>query len=633
ILPGGNWLTYQSNQAIYVAQLDSRTGDVFNPQRVDSGAARLLETFNGPEFGVDAQGWAIFYAKPSQDEISIWRASPDANGGFRTEAITQNASYLSQLASRNAQAEHTRLAAIRESWQAGTAVWLDESDGQTGGEIAAIENGVSSVRWVDDSFLLTFSQRSGPAQGQVHVLDTTSNQITQISTDDGDKTDPYGWFAPEYNGELLILAIVDNSSIAVYHAETGERLATFRPPPSASFDFVSSAEPFVVDGRSYMSLVIKDANNNRQRFTDSEVWLFGLDDYAERCDSGESGLARSDPEVFIGTSAVFVYYNVINGPSAPYEMRRCQSNIPLGASSAQTQSTPTCQNIPAQSTNAALTQNMAPYVVCHQPTQAQQNHLLVFLPGTGATPSDYQAFVQEAANMGMHAIGLTYPNDRSVNLQICLNDPDPDCHAKVRYEVITGQDTHADVNVNMDNSITGRLMALLTSLHASQPTAGWAQYIDGDQPRWESIVIAGHSQGAGMAAYIAHEHIVARAVLFAWVDIARGRAVNWILDSPPATPAERIYHFEHVDDRARGEFAKEQMFAAWGLNRLGQVEVDRVAPPYEDAHLLLTALAPARQTARPSAGAHNMVVADDFTPMENGQAVLAPVWRYLLGQP
>lgn len=32
---------------------------------------------------------------------------------------------------------------------------------------------------------------------------------------------------------------------------------------------------------------------------------------------------------------------------------------------------------------------------------------------------------------------------------------------------------------------------------------GWAQYLDGDEPRWARITLTGQSQVGGMAAYLA----------------------------------------------------------------------------------------------------------------------------------
>lgn len=232
--------------------------------------------------------------------------------------------------------------------------------------------------------------------------------------------------------------------------------------------------------------------------------------------------------------------------------------------------------------------------------------------------------------MGLHAVGLQYRNARSVNLQICRRDPDPNCHELVRREVIFGEDLHPGVSVDAENSITRRLTETLRIMRASDPDGGWEQYLDANgDPLWDQIVVAGHSQGAGMAAYIAHNFDVDRAILFAWTDIYRGSVASWILDTN-ATLGDDIYVFEHLDDRTRGEQARADMRAAFGVTAFGEANIDDTEPPYNNAHSLVTAMDTFVQGPRPSASAHNVVIADDFTPVVDGVPVLRDVWRYLL---
>ena len=134
--------------------------------------------------------------------------------------------------------------------------------------------------------------------------------------------------------------------------------------------------------------------------------------------------------------------------------------------------------------------------------------LWVFLPGTGATPDYYTLLNNEAVKTGLHAICLRYPNDESVNIQICPYDWDNDCHEKLRKEIVTGENVFDHVEVDRDNSIEGRLRNLLQYLRDTYSEEEWGQYLDQqDQIVWSTIVISGHSQGAGHAMYIAkHEN-------------------------------------------------------------------------------------------------------------------------------
>lgn len=78
--------------------------------------------------------------------------------------------------------------------------------------------------------------------------------------------------------------------------------------------------------------------------------------------------------------------------------------------------------------------------------------------------------------------------------------------------MITGEDVSPLVSVNAANSITGRLVSLLTYLNSNFPTEGWGQYLTNGQPRWDLITVAGHSQGGGHAGYLAKLVSLDRAV-------------------------------------------------------------------------------------------------------------------------
>ncbi len=121
----------------------------------------------------------------------------------------------------------------------------------------------------------------------------------------------------------------------------------------------------------------------------------------------------------------------------------------------------------------------------------RRGKLWVFLPGTGATPDYYTMLTQEAAKAGLHSVCLRYPNDESVNIQICPEDSDSDCHEKVREEIINGVDVSEHVKADSANSITGRLKSLLLYLRSEFPDEGWGQYLDSDnEVVWSSVVIA-----------------------------------------------------------------------------------------------------------------------------------------------
>jgi hypothetical protein len=139
------------------------------------------------------------------------------------------------------------------------------------------------------------------------------------------------------------------------------------------------------------------------------------------------------------------------------------------------------------------------------------------------------------------------------------------------------------------------------------------------------LVIAGHSQGGGHAAFIGKRYCVARVVMLgspADRCFAAGGPAPW-LATPGQTPAERYYGFAHARDHGI-----ERISPAWdllGLGALGAVvNVDREASPYLGTHRLIS------DRPVPSDKFHASVATDAATPRApDGTPFYAPVWEYL----
>jgi hypothetical protein len=232
--------------------------------------------------------------------------------------------------------------------------------------------------------------------------------------------------------------------------------------------------------------------------------------------------------------------------------------------------------------------------------------LFVMLPGTKGPPRAYPGLLRNAAAGGYHALALAYRNDLAVNKLCTLRDAG--CHEAIRHEVITGDDTSPLVEVTRPDSIENRLVRALAHL-------GWNQYLLGaDAVDWSRVTIAGHSQGGGHAAFIARDHAVHRAVLFAATEPA-----EWT-DDRLATDVDRIYGFVHSDDDVFRPVSR-----SW--SKLGlpsdPVDVDATSFPFDGAHQLVTSV----RSDQP----HGAVAVDFFTPMVGEQPLYADVWCHVLG--
>lgn len=205
------------------------------------------------------------------------------------------------------------------------------------------------------------------------------------------------------------------------------------------------------------------------------------------------------------------------------------------------------------------------YVLFNADTGPNAN-LLVFLPGTHGTPPGPVRFLKAAADAGYRVISLDYNDEPAVNVY-CPRRPDPQCTEKFRRMRIYGDGTA--LSPRIDNtpaeSIINRLVKLLQYLDRQDPQQKWGDYLQDGAPDWERIALAGQSQGAGMAAFIAQRHEVARVILFSspWdftlTDGNVRQLARWV-SAPGKTPPERWYGGYHERENMAGLIA--QAYAA-----------------------------------------------------------------------
>jgi len=260
-------------------------------------------------------------------------------------------------------------------------------------------------------------------------------------------------------------------------------------------------------------------------------------------------------------------------------------------------------------------------------TVTQKEKLFLFFPGTGAVPFNYREILKHAANLGYHAIGLTYPNSEAINT-ICLTTNDTTCHSRARLEVFDGEDRHSSVNVDANNCIERRTLKLLQYLNITFPSENWGQYYSGNQILWNKIIVSGHSQGGGHAGIISKIKLVDRVVMFAamdWISLLN-RNADWITWNG-LTPQDKYYGFIHQYDESV-DFTK--CLTTWnnyGMNKYGGlILVDTSAIPYYNTHKLYTLRTPANDPTK----FHASVVADAVTPFDQNIPIYAAVWTYMI---
>jgi predicted esterase len=266
-------------------------------------------------------------------------------------------------------------------------------------------------------------------------------------------------------------------------------------------------------------------------------------------------------------------------------------------------------------TDAAITRFNDPHVVVFSPGVAPSADLLIFMPGTGGDPANVSDFLNVAASQGYRVVSLAYDDTPAV-VAVCPQDPDPDCSAKVRQKRIFGDNTTTRIDDRKAESIVNRLVKLIAALDRTHPSEGWGQYLDGGAPNWSRIAVSGHSQGAGMAAYIAQKVRVARVILFSspWDFYGRNQELApWVYEGPGATPPDLWF----------GAYHKKENTAVLIAEAYKALKIP-------EAHVRVFTLEPSRKIG--GNPYHLSMVGNGTTPRDAaGAPAYASEWRFLVG--
>jgi hypothetical protein len=265
---------------------------------------------------------------------------------------------------------------------------------------------------------------------------------------------------------------------------------------------------------------------------------------------------------------------------------------------------------------------IAPNAANYAARTTVESPLLLFLAATGHHPSQYKDFLTVARQHGYHVLALDYWNNGMPVERICGTNAT--CYTDVQRNRLDGSHPSAFSSVNQANSILNRLQDSLAHLRTVDPAGHWQQYLTGHSINWSDVVVAGHSQGGGEAAYISHIHSLRGVLMFSSpVDSDAGINASW-MSRPGATPSSRMYGF---DDS--GDMFSARIIASWnalGMGKFAHTANDVSALPTGSHELVSTrALGDPRQS--------HLRDITDAVPMVGRAPVFGPVWNWMLSQP
>lgn len=359
-LPGGARMTFVDQQRrIWVAELDPRTGLTRSKTGQDILAGENWAPFkysqNGPEWCLDKQGAAVVFTVLDKDNVpQVAKTRLNAEGAQPTQILTGG--------------PQRSFSPFGTMWAEDASAWLAFAHGGRGYadyfvrlfDVARPEKtfdvpyywvGSSAPRWLHGTTRIVYPRlvKMNPNQIEIAVFDVATGKGAVLTDDGGSKDEVWGFVAPEYDGEVLYAAQLDNKEIAIYRdlKDRGGRLtkiATLKLPEKCPHQFMRSMEPLVslrgAGGVSYFTVLAAPTPKTYAR-TDTSIWLLGLGKDPQRRivrrvdDGGVTGKKdyRYEPETSSGPGEIFVYYTVDKtkpGHPTLFGLRRARTGVFAG---------------------------------------------------------------------------------------------------------------------------------------------------------------------------------------------------------------------------------------------------------------------------------------------------------------
>ncbi|MCL5127082.1 hypothetical protein [Algibacter sp. L4_22] len=211
----------------------------------------------------------------------------------------------------------------------------------------------------------------------------------------------------------------------------------------------------------------------------------------------------------------------------------------------------TVLNIEPSKTDSRIKEANSSHLVAYNPN-TKQGKLFFFMPGTGGIAlKGPRKLFSTAINQGYHVINISYINQPAV-AQICkgkILEENSNCTEEFRTKRIYGNNAFSLINDKPQDAIVNRLTKLLIYLTEHDKKGNWSIYLENGTPKWSKIVVSGQSQGGGMAAFIAKQHLVNRVIDFSggWDYSAKPKIAKWYY-STSVTPLNRWYGTYHTTE-------------------------------------------------------------------------------------
>jgi Ca2+-binding EF-hand superfamily protein/catechol 2,3-dioxygenase-like lactoylglutathione lyase family enzyme len=346
ILSEVNRMVFQTGgtgvQEVWIAELDPLTG-LFRSATgkdllVDTGAAKIgpqFDTTNGPEWGLDREGAAVFYSKrDANGVVQCWRASNLVPGGVKAEPLTHlkgpdGEGPIMVIARKDASRPTTqfiyRYIPAPRFRKGGPARWADETAPDAVHDIPQFNGAAAAPSWIEGTEDFVYAMFVAPGKSEIARFNTATGTATVLTSHPGAKYNIHAFKAPELNGELLVGCVIDRTRFTVFRSD-GTRYVPWADlvPPDPEHPYMISPEMFQAGGMTYLAVQMSSHSPGSlgvlPQDVDCAMWILGLGKdashrVARRVDEGAVTGAKAyrfEPEVYVGANEVFLFYNIGN---------------------------------------------------------------------------------------------------------------------------------------------------------------------------------------------------------------------------------------------------------------------------------------------------------------------------------
>ncbi|MSQ83298.1 MAG: hypothetical protein EXR77_10480 [Myxococcales bacterium] len=243
--------------------------------------------------------------------------------------------------------------------------------------------------------------------------------------------------------------------------------------------------------------------------------------------------------------------------------------------------------------------------------------LALVLTELGQPASQYKELVREFARAGHHAVAIPLGLPKALT-QVCGGVAV--CFEQARWELHNGSDRTPLLTVKYADSVENRLT--LVALALAKNGQGWGQFVVSGKPNWATVLAAGHGEGAGQAAFMGTQLVIARVVLLQGPADSVGDSPAPWLTSSHQTANAKWFAFGHTGASGWAAIAKVWTAIGLGGGAGAWPSVDQGAVMGVQAYT----------THLSVSEPHLAVATDATTPLDaNGKPKYRTTWRSLIG--